>query len=242
MLVDSKKDLTVTQKKQFVQKFIKKVEAGIKTYKVHFIVDEEHFKRELALREASSQPFGARRLDSQNFFVRFGSNTLTNGAPEAKADERLHLLNYPHDIIPFSARPANAKFPEFLRLYQNGLSLKEISGQMGFPVSTIRGVLIENKVPLRANKKASANDAQKPKRTFWGGIPYGCCVLDGQVIPNPVEVKVIRQIVALWQKGMSFNAIKKWLISQKIPSKTGRGWSDKTVASIIRRYESESKP
>jgi hypothetical protein len=77
------KDLTVTQKKQFVQKFVKKIEVGVKTYKIHFIVDEEHFKRELALKEAGSQPFGARRLDSQNLFGCFGSNTLTNGAPNS---------------------------------------------------------------------------------------------------------------------------------------------------------------
>lgn len=43
-------------------------------------IDEEHFKWELALKEAGSQPFGARRLDSQKFFGCLGSNTLTNGA------------------------------------------------------------------------------------------------------------------------------------------------------------------
>ena len=41
------KDLSVNEKNQFIQKFMKKVEVGIKTYKVHFIVDQEHYQREL---------------------------------------------------------------------------------------------------------------------------------------------------------------------------------------------------
>lgn len=82
---------------------------------------------------------------------------------------------------------------------------------------------------------------KKPFSILSEIIPYGYCVFDGQVVPNPVEIKVIRQNIAQWQKGMSCNAIKNWLISQKITSKTGRGWSDKTVAAIIRRHQSESK-
>jgi hypothetical protein len=101
-------------------------------------------------------------------------------------------------------------------------------------------VLVSKQIPLRANKKAKELGVAKPKRAFWGGIPYGSCVLDGKVVPNPVEIKVIRRIIALRKKGMSFNAIKKWLNSQKVPSKTGRSWSDKTVASILRKHQSES--
>ena len=75
------KDLSVNEKKQFIQKFIKKVEVGIKTYKVHFIVDQEHYRRELALKKAGSGPLRAVPSDSSIFLNNFGSNTLTNGAP-----------------------------------------------------------------------------------------------------------------------------------------------------------------
>jgi hypothetical protein len=75
------KELSVNEKKQFIQKFIKKVEVGIKTYKVHFIVDPEHYRRELALKKAGSGPLRAVPSDSSNFLSNFGSNTLTFGAP-----------------------------------------------------------------------------------------------------------------------------------------------------------------
>lgn len=75
------KDLSVNEKKQFIQKFIKKVEVGVKTYKVHFIADQEHYRRELALKKAGSRPLGAVPSDSSIFLNNFGSNTLTFGAP-----------------------------------------------------------------------------------------------------------------------------------------------------------------
>lgn len=64
------KDQDVTQRKQMIQKFVKKIEVGTETFKVHYIVDKEHYRRELALKEAGSR----------SFFTNFSSNTLTNGA------------------------------------------------------------------------------------------------------------------------------------------------------------------
>lgn len=163
-------------------------------------------------------------------------DTCQIGAGEANADERFTLLNYPHDIIKFSANPANSNFPEFLRLYQKGLSLREVSEETGFPLSTIRDILVLNKIPLRANRKATVDHSKKPQRAFWGQIPYGYNILDGKVVVDPREIKIVRKILDLHQKGTSFNAISIWLNSQKIPSKLNKKWSDKTVASIIRKH------
>lgn len=106
-------------------------------------------------------------------------------------------------------------------------------------MSTIRDELITNGVPLRANNKTSAKDPKKPARAFWGSIPYGYTVLDGKLVIDPKEIKIVRKITALHQKGVSFNTIAKTLTEQKVPSKTGRRWNDKTVARIIRRTKSE---
>lgn len=162
-----------------------------------------------------------------------------NGAGEANTDEHLPLIKYPHDIIAFSQSPAKSNFDEFRRLYLKGLSLNEISEYTEFPVSTIRDGLIANGVPLRANNKASVNDPKKPARAFWGSIPYGYTILDGKLVIDPKEIKVVRKIMALHQKGVSFNTIAKTLTTQKVPSKTGRRWNDKTVARIIRRTKPE---
>jgi len=66
---------TVTEQKLILQKFIRKVEVGVNTVKIHWIVDQDHFDRELALKRAGSRPSGA-----DKFFKDYGSYTLTFGA------------------------------------------------------------------------------------------------------------------------------------------------------------------
>ena len=44
--------------RQMIKKFIHKVEVGTETVKIHWIVDKEHFERELALKGAGSSPLG----------------------------------------------------------------------------------------------------------------------------------------------------------------------------------------
>lgn len=71
------KDTDVAQKKQLIRKFIRRVEVGPNTYKIHFIVDKEHYNRELRIQESGSRPLkGHRPVFSKNL----GSNTLTFGA------------------------------------------------------------------------------------------------------------------------------------------------------------------
>jgi hypothetical protein len=92
---------------------------------------------------------------------------------------------------------------------------------------------------LRPNKKVSGLDPKRPHRAFWGAIPYGRSLLDGQLVIDPKETKIVRKILALHRKGMSFNGIAKKLTKEMIPSKTGRNWNDKTIAAITRRTNNE---
>ena len=73
------KSATVPEQKLMVQKFIRKVEVGIETVRVHYIVDEEHFSRELASKEAGSGPLRG-SLARSDFLTDGSSNTLTSGA------------------------------------------------------------------------------------------------------------------------------------------------------------------
>ncbi|MBX3019135.1 MAG: hypothetical protein KF767_14715 [Bdellovibrionaceae bacterium] len=47
-----------SQVSSMIKKFIHKVEVGTETVKIHWIVDKEHFERELALKGAGSSPLG----------------------------------------------------------------------------------------------------------------------------------------------------------------------------------------
>ena len=69
----------VTQRKQMIQKFVRRVEVGTDSFKIHYIVDQEHYKRELALKEAGSRLLAGRRSGG-NFSRNLSSNTLTFGA------------------------------------------------------------------------------------------------------------------------------------------------------------------
>ena len=154
---------------------------------------------------------------------------------EQRQTHTLRLCTYPHDMIKFFASPANSHLDALRGLYQKGLPLRDISLETGLPVSTIRDVLVLGKVPLRTNQKTTDADPKKPGRAFRGAIPFGQNVLDGKLVVDAKEVKVVRKILAYNQKKMSFNAIAKQLNMDRIPSKLGRKWSDKMVAAIIRR-------
>ncbi len=63
---------------QMIKKFIHKVEVGTETVKLHSLVDEEHYDREMAPKRAGSSPSGA----VLNFKSNLGSQSLIFGAPE----------------------------------------------------------------------------------------------------------------------------------------------------------------
>ncbi len=142
----------------------------------------------------------------------------------------------PHDIIKFFANQADSKFREFFNYYREGLSLNDISQKTNVPVSTVRDSLIQGGITLRTNKKANGTTIKEQDRSFTGQIPYGYCLIDGALISDPKEQKIIQKILELWQSGMAFIAIKRWLNDKKIKSKHNRQWNDKTVAAIVRRH------
>jgi len=109
--------------------------------------------------------------------------SLFYGAVEATTNAPLALIVYHHVIINLFENYANSNLDEFRSLYQKGLSLREVSAESGYPVSTIRDVLVLNQVPLRANTKAKENTPTRPQRAFRGAIPYGYSILDGRIAP-----------------------------------------------------------
>lgn len=51
-----REDATVPERKQAIQKFIRKVEVTTDSVRLHYIVDEDHYERELASDQAGSHP------------------------------------------------------------------------------------------------------------------------------------------------------------------------------------------
>ncbi len=70
-----REDASVPERKQIVQKFIRKIEVSTENVRVYFIVDQDHYNQGPA---DGAGPCGLSRPD---FLKNVGSNTLTIGAP-----------------------------------------------------------------------------------------------------------------------------------------------------------------
>jgi site-specific DNA recombinase len=70
------KDIGPNETKQMIQKFVNKIEVGTDSFKIHYIVDKEHYRKELALKGAGSG------FKNPKFSANFSSNTLTFGTQE----------------------------------------------------------------------------------------------------------------------------------------------------------------
>lgn len=69
-----------------------------------------------------------------------------------------------------------------------------------------------------------------------GVVPYGFAYLEGHLVVDPRETKVIHQMVKLWQSGKSFKAIAEQLNDQKIPTRLGKRWSRCVVRAVVERH------
>jgi hypothetical protein len=65
--------------------------------------------------------------------------------------------------------------------------------------------------------------------------PYGYAWLEGEMVVDPKEYKVVFEIVRLWKAGKSFTKIAKYLNERNVATRMGKKWSHPVVASIINR-------
>lgn len=75
------KEIEPNELRQMIKKFIHKVEVGTETVKIDWIVDDEHFERELTLKGAGSSLSGSPLGAMLSFKRNLGSQNLTFGAP-----------------------------------------------------------------------------------------------------------------------------------------------------------------
>ncbi|MGE3759131.1 MAG: recombinase family protein [Pseudobdellovibrionaceae bacterium] len=70
-------------------------------------------------------------------------------------------------------------------------------------------------------------------------LPYGYDWLDGQLVVDPKEYRVVQKILSLWRKGQSPRSIAKYLNGQNITTRLGKQWFHSSIKSVIKR---ETKP
>lgn len=146
-----------------------------------------------------------------------------------------HKNCYYHDTTQFFVLVKGDIFDKVAPLYEQGLSLRDIQTQTGISKTTIRKVLLKAGISLRENRPTSLLKEWKAKGKQSSLPPYGFAYLQGKVVPNPKEFKILLLIQRLWQKGMNANAIATKLNSQRIPSRMGKEWSWNAVKNILDR-------
>lgn len=119
--------------------------------------------------------------------------------------------------------------------------MSEIEKQTGYCKSTVRKTLVQHGVVIRNFHRCHKPGSVLSKVMRSGGIPYGYAYLDGELVIDPHEYKVVLQIRRLWKEGRSLRAIAKALTEQNVKTRHGRPWRYEVIKKIVDRYKNELK-
>ena len=162
---------------------------------------------------------------------------LNFGGANANLGALSRLLQYPHDIIRVSSKITKLNLPEFRRLYTQGLSLREIGQRTGFTKNTVQRALKADGVVIRDFKNCcnQKHDLTKVRRS--GNTPFGYTYLEGQLVVDPQEYKLVLDIYRQWQSGKSFRAIARNLNGRGEATRFGKSWKHEVIKNIVKNHE-----
>jgi len=164
----------------------------------------------------------------------------TNGGGGARLDAPNSNRDLSHDIIRFFPKTRDRVFKVCAPLYESGCSLREIEEKTGFPKTTIREVLNRCGLVLRKRSKRPIKDDKLSTKLRSPVLPYGYAWLEGKLVMDPREYKVVIKIMDLWRSGRGLTAIAVYLNDQKILTRMDKKWFHGTVGAIVKR-ESNKK-
>jgi len=72
-------------------------------------------------------------------------------------------------------------------------------------------------------------------------IPFGHAWLEGRLVLEPREYKIVLKIMQLWRSGKTLAAIADLLNSQYVPTRMGKKWFHSSVGAIIKRHNEEKQ-
>jgi predicted transcriptional regulator len=121
-------------------------------------------------------------------------------------------------------------------LYEKGYSVGEIERQTGIPKSSVRDALTKRGLTLRRFTKAKQPSGTRTTSMRSGTIPYGYRYLEGELVKNPTEYKIVVKIMNNWNKGKSFHAITRLLNDSNTPTRSGIKWVHSVVGRIIKSH------
>ena len=96
-------------------------------------------------------------------------------------------------------------------------------------IAQLESEQIGERVYIGMEQKAKTNGG-----VLGFNIPYGYDYIEGELIINPNEVDVVKDIYSFYKDGKSMGEIVKMLNSAEIPTKKGGFWAKKTISKILK--------
>jgi hypothetical protein len=146
-----------------------------------------------------------------------------------------------HDFIRFIPKNKESIYLICLPLYEQGISLREIERQTGFAKTTILNTFSSTGLPRRKCKLVQKLRIKRQFVVKGGPVPYGYAYLEGKLVVDPKEYKVVLEIYRQWQKRKNYRAIARYLNDQQIITRAGKKWTNEIIKRIIDRHEKSLK-
>ena len=154
-----------------------------------------------------------------------------NGSLHASNKNNISSTTYISDFIEFQVIPWYQS-ASFLRqkYVVDGLSARQIAELITSSKSTVISRLKQFRIPLRSQEQSHSLNP--------GQVAFGQRLLNGKVVPNKVELEIIKKMTALKSQGLSYWKIAEMLNLWGIPTKNRNSkWHPTTVMKILKALD-----
>lgn len=149
------------------------------------------------------------------------------------------LLLQPHDYIKHSVKSKTKKSAEFKALYESGLSLREIGQRIGQSRTKILTELRKAGVAIRDFSRGSKQKPDPTQVMKSGTTPFGFTYLEGKLVVEPSEYRIVLEMHRHWQSGQSLRAIARILNDRGVTTRFSKKWNHEVIKHIIERFEQQ---
>lgn len=161
------------------------------------------------------------------------------GEPRFPINELLQAIDFTEFIVKISKRISAEDNQNVVEMYSKGMSLRDISRQLGISKNGVRSSLLRAGQKLR-EPTPKVTHKRSLKSGKQAALPYyGFCYFEGKIVKDPREFPTLQKIHRLWSQGRTIHQINLELNRAKLPSRTGKVWSWAAIQNIVARFENK---
>ena len=120
-----------------------------------------------------------------------------------------------------------------LHLVDMGGQSVNTGSSMGKMLITMLAGFAEFERNMIVERTSAALSYKKAHGQVYNSAPYGKDIVDGMLVPNAAEQRVIARMTALRADGVSYNRIADALNSDGVATKKNGTWGSQTVKNIL---------